>query len=335
MNKIGRSVWVMAVGILVSGCTANTGDEGATEADEGTAMNLQARVALELDQLDAITSIYAKHLPSGREISVRADQPMNTLSVIKIPVMIQAFRDAESGRLDLEERYPVTPEDMRRGSGLLQTFEPGLVPTLRGLVTQMIITSDNTATDMVIEAVGMDRVNALLEDHGYVETRLRLTTGDLFREVWVRDDPGHASMTDREVFEQGFPSTPGAEERGFQIEGDSTVWLGRTTAREMGRLLEQLLGQELANPAASDQMVEILMRQLYASRLPQKVQYQGVAVAHKTGDWPPVAGNDVGILFYDGGPTIVSVFTNQNRGDFFELEAALGRIAEDIVQEWR
>ena len=87
---------------------------------------------------------------------------MNTLSVIKIPVMVKAFQDNASGRLDFGERYTVRPNDMRRGSGLIQTFEPGLNPTLRSLVTQMIITSDNTATDMVIKAVGLDRVNALL-----------------------------------------------------------------------------------------------------------------------------------------------------------------------------
>jgi len=82
-------------------------------------------------------------------------------------------------------------------------------------------------------------------------------------------------------------------------------------------------------------MVGILQRQLYDSRLPRRVQWQGVTVAHKTGDWPPIAGNDVGILFYDGGPAIVSVFTNQNTGDFFELEETLGRIAEDVVEAWR
>ena len=59
------------------------------------------------------------------------------------------------------------------------------------------------------------------------------------------------------------------------------------------------------------------------------------SVAHKTGDWPPIAGNDVGVLTYPGGPSIVSVFTNQNTGDFFELEATLGRIAERVVESWR
>jgi len=81
-------------------------------------------------------------------------------------------------------------------------------------------------------------------------------------------------------------------------------------------------------------MVGMLRRQFYASRLPQRLSGRA-AVAHKTGDWPPIAGNDVGILFYPGGPSIVSVFTNQNTGDFFELEATLGRIAARVVEAWR
>ena len=224
---------------------------------------------------------------------------------------------------------------MRRGSGLIQTFSPGLNPTLRDLVTQMIITSDNTATDMVIDVVGLERVNDMLAWEGYAETRLRMTTGDLFREVWIRADPARASMTDRQVYEAGFPSDEGAAERSFELEGDSTAWLGRTTPRETGRLLEQIWGGELAGASSSREMVEILLRQFYDSRLPRRVQWRGVRVAHKTGDWPPIAGNDAGILFYDGGPTIVSVFINQNTGDFFELESTLGLIAADIVEAWR
>lgn len=311
-------------------CTAEPAPEGPALPEE-----IASRVAARLDDLQAITSLYAKHLPSGREIAVRADVPMNTLSVIKIPVMAQAFRDHAEGRIDLDARVTVGPDHMRRGSGLVQTFEPGLNPTLRGLVRQMIITSDNTATDMVIDAVGLERVNALLEGEGYRDTALRMTTGDLFREVWVRADPTNATMTHREVYERGFPGDAEASARSFTLEGDSTAWLGRTTAREMARLLEQVLDAELASEEASAEMVDILRSQFYSSRLPQRVTWQGIGVAHKTGDWPPIAGNDVGILFYDGGPTIISVFTNQNTGDFFELEATLGLIAEEIVEAWR
>lgn len=296
---------------------------------------ISARIAARLDALDAISSIHAVHLPTGRTVSVRENRPMNTLSVIKIPVMVLAYRDHAEGRLDLDERVTVRPEDLRRGSGLVQTFAPGLQPTLRDLVRQMIITSDNTATDMVIRAVGLDRVNAMLEAEGYAETRLRMTTGEIFREVWVHADPNNSDMTDREVYERGFPSDPEASARSFAFEGDSTAWLGRSTAAEMTRLLGQLHDGALSTEADRNEMIGILSGQFYTSRLPSRVQWQGVGVAHKTGDWPPIAGNDVGILFYDGGPTVVSVFTKQNTGDFAALEATLGSIAEDLVEAWR
>lgn len=298
------------------------------------AQGLDAWVTQQLGALQAKSSIYARHLPSGRTVAVRADMPMNTLSVIKIPVMMLAFRDAEAGKLKLAERYTIRSEDLRRGSGLLQTFDVGLSPTYRDLVEQMIITSDNTATDIMIRTVGRDRVNAMLAELGFTETRLLRTTGDLFREVWIDADRKNASMSDREVYEKGFPGDAQAARRSFALEGDSARWLGRTTAREMAVMLEGILGGKYASKAGSEAMVGMLRRQFYASRLPQRLSGKA-AVAHKTGDWPPIAGNDVGILFYPGGPSIVSVFTNQNRGDFFELEATLGRIAERVVAEWR
>ncbi len=330
-----RSHLSWAVALLVA-CTPPSDARQADRATESVGpADLQSVVEERLERLDAISSLHAVHLPTGREVAVRADRPMNTLSVIKIPVMVQAYRDHASGRLDLDERVEVLPEDLRRGSGLVQTFAPGLNPTLRDLVRQMIITSDNTATDMVIRAVGLHRVNELLVSQGYRETALRMTTGDIFREVWVRADPANASMTDVQVFEQGFPNDDGAGQRSFALEGDSTAWLGRTTAREMSRLLQQIISDSLTAHDPSQEMVDVLRGQLYSSRLPQRVQWEGVTVAHKTGDWPPIAGNDVGFLFYEGGPTIISVFTNQNTGDFFELEATLGLIAQDVVNAWR
>jgi beta-lactamase class A len=294
---------------------------------------LEARIGARLEALDARSSLYARHLPSGREVAVRADEPMNALSIIKIPVMVLAYRDAEAGQLDLDQRYRVRPEDLRRGSGLLQTFAPGLEPTYRDLITQMIVTSDNTATDIIVRRVGLERVNRMLDSLGYRETRLRATTGDLFRAVWVQADPAHARLSDREVYQRGFPQDSLAARRTFAFEGDSTQWLGRTTAREMSRLLSQIHNAELTSREYSEEMVRILARQLYSSRLPQRISFRA-GVAHKTGDWPPYAGNDVGLLLYPGGPVVVSVFTNQNRGSFFELEAAIGRIAEDLLDAW-
>jgi hypothetical protein len=325
MTLTMRSALVLA--LAVAACARPT----AEAPPDPLARDLTAM----LDSLNATTSLYAKHLPTGRTLEVRADRPMNTLSVIKLPIMIQAFRDAEAGRFKLTERHRVRPEELRRGSGLIQTFDIGLNPTYRDLVEQMIITSDNTATDILIEKVGL-RVNATLTELGYRDTRLNMTTGDLFKEVWIRFDSANAGLTDREVFERGFPGGPRMADLSFALEGDSAKWLGRATAREMGRMLEELLAGRYASPEHTRQMIDILKRQFYSSRLPQRLQWrQPVQVGHKTGDWPPYAGNDVGILFYEGGPTVVAVFTNQNRGDFFDLEATIGKVAERLVAAWR
>jgi beta-lactamase class A len=295
--------------------------------------SLEENVKARLDSLSARSTLHAKHVPSGREISIRADQPMNTLSVIKIPIMVLAYRDAEAGKLDLDERYTIRPEDRRRGSGLLQTFAPGLSPTYRDLVTQMIVTSDNTATDRMIARLGLDRVNALLQEQGFEKTRLLRTTGDLFRKVWELTDPKFARLSHAEVFDKGFPGDEGAFERSFAFEGNSKEWLGATTARETTRLLEAILSGRIASRASCDEMIAILKRQFYSSRIPRFLPDE-VEAAHKTGDWPPIAGNDVGILFHPGGPTIVSIYVNQNRGDFYEVEETHGEIAKMLVEAW-
>ena len=144
---------------------------------------------------------------------------------------------------------------------------------------------------------------------------MKATTGDLFRAVWVLADPANASMTDREVFDRGFPGDEGASARSFAFEGDSTAWLGSDHGPRDGSPAGGRFSRpKLVSEEASQEMIGMMARQFYTSRLPQRVRWQGVNVAHKTGDWPPIAGNDVGILFYDGGPTIVSVFTNPEHG---------------------
>jgi beta-lactamase class A len=294
---------------------------------------LEATIRARLDSLPAQSSFYAKQLATGKEVAIRADVPMNTASVIKIPVMILAFRDADAGKLGLDERHTITADELRRGSGLLQTFAVGLQPTYRDIITQMIITSDNTATDIMIARVGLARVNRMLDSLGYRDTRLRMSVGETFRQVFVAADPRYASLTDREVYQRGFPNDSGAERRNTAFVMDSTKWLGRTTAREMARLLEQLERGQLASPASTAAMRRILRGQLYASRLPQRISFR-VAMGHKTGDWPPLLGNDVGIMYPANGPIVIAVFTNGNTGPFYQLEATEGRIGEDVLDAW-
>ena len=306
---------------------------GRTASGRDTLLGVTIRARL--DSLPAQSSFYAKDLGTGREVAIRADVPMNTASVIKIPVLILAFRDADAHRLNLDERHTITAAEQRRGSGLLQTFAVGLQPTYRDILTQMIITSDNTATDIMIAKVGLPRVNRMLDSLGYHDTRLRMSVGETFRQVFVAADPKFASLSDREIFERGFPNDSAAGRRNVAFVQDSTKWLGRTTAREISRLLEQLERGQLASPTSTTAMRRILRQQFYASRLPQRISFRA-GIAHKTGDWPPLLGNDVGIIYpaAPAGPIVIAVFTNGNTGPFYQLEAAEGRVAEDVLNAW-
>ena len=118
-------------------------------------------------------------------------------------MLVLAFRDVEAGKLDLEGRRVVGPQDLRNGTGVLKNFEPGLQPTWGDLLTQMIITSDNTATDIVVDRVGFERVNDLLGELGYTGTRLQHTLAGYFRRRWELLDPANASLSNAEASARG------------------------------------------------------------------------------------------------------------------------------------
>jgi beta-lactamase class A len=300
---------------------------------------LQTEVQRMLDALPAQTSLYAEHVPSGRKIEIRADHPMSTMSVIKIPIMLQAYRDAQAGTLSLDERHTIREEDLRGGTGLLKRFGVGLSPTVRDFIDQMIITSDNTATDVVLARVGLARMNTTLTQLGFRETRMLHSTGDFFRLLQTAYDPQRATWTDVQIFRAGNPPGVSAETLNgirARFTADTAMYLGRTTAREMSAMLRGILEARYANRANSDAMLNHLRGQFYTSRLPAELRYaSGVRVAHKTGDFPPISGSDVGIIEYNGGPIVISVFTNGNTGDFAVLENTIGQIAAKLVTAWK
>jgi beta-lactamase class A len=296
---------------------------------------LESLIRARLSTLRARASVHAIHVPTGTEIAINADEPMNTASVIKVPIMMLAYADAEAGRLDFDERRELTLDDYRRGTGLLQGFTPGLQPTLRDLVRQMIVTSDNIGTDISLAKVGRTRLNTLLAQAGFPETRSNMTTGELFKTLFVLADPRFASLTDGQVFEMGVPPIPEDELQRLveRLAREPELWLGRSTAREMTRLLLHLVNGDVGSPSSTQQMLDLLRAQLFDSRLPRFIKERAV-VGHKTGDFPPFVLNDVGIIFHEGGPTVVSVFVNDNQGTTLQVEEIIGRIAEDLVIAW-
>lgn len=326
--------WLVCILCLLTACSGDD-SRSASAANPPSTPSLEAQISSLVTPLQARVGVYALHVPTGREVVVNADEPMNTASVIKIPIMIVAYRDAEAGVLNLDERTTVTLDYYRRGTGLIQTFTPGLQPTMRDLVRQMIVTSDNIGTDITLSRVGLTRVNTFLTQFGYQQTRINKTTADLFRRLFVLADPQYSTFTDRELYELGSPPLPPAESQRIleQIAREPAEWLGQSTAQEMSRLLLQLLQGELASVATTEEMLDVLGGQFYDSRLPRFIK-ERASVAHKTGDIPPYVLNDTGIIIHEGGPTVVTVFVNQNQGTVLQVEETIGRIAEHLVNAW-
>jgi beta-lactamase class A len=241
--------------------------------------------------------------------------------------------------------------DIRGGSGVLRYHDVGLRPTVRDLITQMVITSDNTATDMMIAQVGgVSAVNTWTRANGYEALRLNSTVYEIFRRRYETVDASLKSLTPEQVYAlgSGDPSFANMPRERFdaiqksmqqpavvtelnrQVVDDPSTWLGAITARGVGRLLEAIERCTIASRSSCDEMKNTFRHQQSgARRLPH---FLDVPVGHKTGDFPPALANDVGIIYARSGPIVVSFLTNGIREPYGELEDRIGLTARVIVQ---
>ena len=272
---------------------------------------LHALLATASSSFPGTAGIWVKHLATGETAGVGDDVLLNSASVIKIPVLVMAFQMAERGAIKLDERITIRKEDIRGGSGVFRYHDAGLQPTFRDVLLQMIITSDNTATDLSIARVGgVARVNAWLKDQGYADgLRLTQTTGDLFAKY------NALALTD---------------DRNGKTNSDRSYWLGEITARAIGQMLEAIERKTIATAASCEEMLRMLRAQQAGQR--RLNHFITVPVAHKTGDFPPVLANDVGIIYARSGPIVVSFLGNAITGNYGEAEDRIGRLAQRIVE---
>ena len=259
--------------------------------------------------------VWVKHLTTNETAGIRDGEIFNSASVIKILVLVFAFQMADKGAIDLGERITIRKEDVRGGSGIFRYHDTGLQPTFRDVLLQMVITSDNTATDLAIAKVGgVARVNAWLKESGYADgQRLVQTTGELFAK--------YAALP---------PASTTSEERNAKTNSDRSYWLGEISPRGVGLMIEAIEKKTIASRAACDDMLRMMRAQQAGSRrLPHFIS---VPVAHKTGDFPPVLANDVGIIYARSGPIVVSFLGNAITGNYGEAEDRIGRFAQQLLE---
>ena len=130
--------------------------------------------------LDGVLGLAVKDLTSGEEFFINPDEVMPQASSIKIAVLADLHLQAQQGKLKLTDEYVVRKEDLVDGSDIMLGLTPGVTRlTLRDLATMMIAVSDNSATNVLIERVGLENVNAMLAGMGLHTTRLRRKMMDL------------------------------------------------------------------------------------------------------------------------------------------------------------
>ncbi len=280
---------------------------------------LQVFLARTVAEFPGHAGIWVKHLTTGESAGIQDTELLNSASVIKIPVLVLAFQMADRGEIKLDERITITKEDLRGGSGIFRYHDSGLQPTFRDVLLQMVITSDNTATDLSIAKVGgVAKVNAWLRDKGYAPStgsgpgggmRLVQTTGELFAK---------------------YNALTPTDDRDGKTNRDRAYWLGEISARATGQMLEAIEKKTMASPASCDAMLRMLRAQQAGQR--RLNHYLSVPVAHKTGDFPPVLANDVGIIYARSGPLVVSFLGNAITGNYGEAEDRIGRFAQRLVE---
>ena len=137
--------------------------------------NLETSVGRIAAEFDGVMALAIRDLTDGRTFAIHGDEPMPTASMIKIAVLAELYRQNRVGEL-----YTLDAADIVPGSAILGRFTPGVTRmTLRDVATSMIGESDNSATNVLIDRLGMEKINEMLASLGHSKTRLRRRMMDL------------------------------------------------------------------------------------------------------------------------------------------------------------
>ena len=277
--------------------------------------------------------LYMKHVESGKELAIDADKIFPLGSVFKIPVMMEVFRQANDRILSMDEKLLLENRSLCIGSGILQYLSPGTEFTIRDLVALMIIATDNTASEMLWKRIGIQRVNMLIRELGLARTSIYLpwregfllTMGKgPFKDLSVQEaartwkglsDHDRMKALDKidaefsnlsiDEFRSEYENLYGMkEEKKFRTQREyDQVFDNIGTPREIGILLEKVLRGEVVSKEASKSMLNLMLRSMSGSSLPQYLS-DDVRVAARSGI---TAGsvNNAGIIYVNSNSHIV------------------------------
>ncbi len=259
----------------------------------GTLAAQPANAAL-AEKVDAIINnfkgtvvLYAKNLTTGKDFGIKPDTRVRTASTIKLPILCALESLVAAGKVKWDEKIVLKPEDKVSGSGVLASLADGTELSVRNLATLMIIVSDNTATNLILDRISADAVNNYLDSIGITTTRANRK---------VRGDGNQLAKAE------------GWSKAG-QLEENKRFGLGVSTPRDMVKILEMLYQGKIVSPEASKDIIEILKKQQYKTGIGRHVP-EDVTVASKSGSLDALR-SDVGIVYSKSGPIALAVTVDE------------------------
>ncbi len=285
--------------VLLLWCGSVLGDD--------TPASLESRLAPLAKAHKGKVAIAVKHLESGETYYLNADEAMPTASLIKVAVLIEAYQQADEGKFKLTDPVTLREADKVPGSGILTYhFSDGASLPLRDAVRLMIAFSDNTATNLVLEKVGIAAVNKRMEDWGNPNTKIN---AKVFRGSTTSVDPARTKK----------------------------YGLGSTTAREMAGIMEELLVGSKIRPALKQAILHHLRTNEDKDKFP-KFLPASAKLAHKDGSVTE-ARTDAGFFNTSSGPVVLCVLSNENEDRRWVSDNAgnmlCARVAREVFEHYR
>ena len=262
---------------------------------------LTPRIAERFARLSTEIGFAATHMQSGTALAINADALFPMASVFKVPVMVEVFRQAEEGRFALGDRIPMEAAQRSIGSGVMQRLAEGAALTVRDLVVLMMIISDNTATQMLLDLVGPAAVTATMRRLGLANVNVTLTLPQLFAHAYnlpLNPPPDYDAM--RRLTEA---APMDYRSLAFARSPENTT----ATAADMAQLMTMIFEKRAGSAASCADMLTILCAQQLRDRVPRYLPVSGVG--NKTGTLRGVR-NDAGLMMRGDGDTIAfALFT--------------------------
>lgn len=264
-------------------------------------------------------ALFAENLKTGQTAAIDPDTPVKTASTIKMAILLDAAEQIRAGHATFQEKLVLEHPNQVPGSGVLAQLDTPLPLTLKDVLTLMVILSDNTATNMAIDRLGLDHIDHTIRAAGLKQTWL-------YKKVYM---PASGPMP--------------ADQPQFG--------LGKTTAREMASIMARFAHCRLSldgKPAMPGDgqlcgtILNILRSQQDRDDIPRYLETEdtsenGSAIANKTGALNEVR-NDVALIATKAGPVVIAAFTYDNKDESWspenEAQTTIGKLAKAIVNRW-